>query len=232
MNSARTGRDYDRWLRGDSLSGRVYELLAGVPGAMLVNTPVFRLHQELQLRPEHKLLDIGCGRGSLLRILASRVSFSTPPVGIDLSRAMLSLARRDTSGAEASVDLVLGAATSLPFRDDYFDVATCSYVIKHLNDSDLLRFLVELRRVLSPGGIALVWEFAPTTSVRLNALHKRLLTAGVEDCYLRSATPLRAFALGSGFEWVGNANLRPFLFPPIPRVSLILGKAPPEWLHE
>jgi hypothetical protein len=63
-------------------------------------------------------------------------------------------------------------------------------------------------------------------------VHRRLLTAGVEECHLRSYGSLSAFALEAGFEWVGNARLRPFLFPPIPRVSLIVGKAPPTWQGE
>jgi SAM-dependent methyltransferase len=232
LNETRVGRDYDRWIRGRSLSSQIYAFYASVPGAVLVNTPAFRLHTELQLRPEHRLLDIGCGRGSLLRVIASRVPFHTPPVGIDLAGAMLDLGRRDEARSKSEIALVQGSATALPFPDERFDVIICGYVVKHLTDSSLLRFFVELRRVLSPGGIAVLWEFGPTTSKRLNAFHERLLTLGISDCHLRGYTPLSAFALGTGFEWVGNANLRPFLFPPIPRVSLILGKAPPDWIND
>ena len=33
----------------------------------------------------------------------------------------------------------------------------------------------------------------------------------------------------AGFDWVDNAHLRPFLFPPIPRTSVLIGKAPEGW---
>jgi len=229
---ASVGRGYDRWMRRRGLSNTLYAYLAGVQGAMLVNTPAFRLPTELQLRPEHKLLDVGCGRGSILSVLASRVPFETPPVGVDISRGMLEMGRQDSARSETKIELTQGSATSLPLASEVFDVVTCAYVVKHLSDVAMLRLLQEIRRVLTPGGIAVLWEFAPTRSTALNRWHEWLLTRGVDACNLRNYTQLSAFAIGAGFEWVGNANLRPFLFPPIPRVSLILGKAPPEWVNE
>ena len=231
-DEATVSRGYDRWMRRGGLSSSVYAYLASVQGAMLVNTPAFRLPAELQLRPEHKLLDVGCGRSSILSVLASRVTFENPPIGIDISRAMLEMGRRDIARAGVRIGLTQGSATALPLADAAFDVVTCAYVVKHMPDVGLLRLLGEIRRVLTPGGIAVLWEFAPTRSTALNRWHEWLLTRGVRACHLRNYTQLSAFAIGAGFEWVGNANLRPFLFPPIPRVSLILGKAPPEWVND
>jgi ubiquinone/menaquinone biosynthesis C-methylase UbiE len=231
-NEARVARDYDRWMRRRNLSARIYAFYASAPGAVLVNTPAFRLPTELQLRPGQRLLDVGCGRGSLLRVLAARVPFEHAPVGVDISGAMLELGHRDHRKGDAAVELVQGSATVLPLADETFDVVTCAYVAKHLRDVELMKLLQEVRRVLTPGGISLVWEFSPTRSQRLDAFHRWLLTRGTEVCHLRNYTQLSALSISAGFEWVGNANLRPFLFPPIPRVSLILGKAPPEWLND
>ena len=225
MSEAAVGHDYDRWLTGRSLSAKGYSFLASVPGAILINTAVFNLHRVLQLKPEQRLLDIGCGRGSLLQLLGSRVRFEHRPVGVDLSRSMLDGAPR--GGRSAA--FMQASATNLPFADDSFEVATSAYVLKHLDDDSLLAFFRELRRVLSYGGIGVLWEFAPTASQRLDAWHHWVLTRGVAACNLRDYTRLSAFALGAGFEWVGNAALRPFLFPPIPRVSMIVGKAPRDW---
>jgi SAM-dependent methyltransferase len=226
VSEARIAREYDRWLAGGSLSGLVYGALSSLPGTVLVNTPAFRLHSELQLRPEQRVLDIGCGRGALLQTLAARVHFKMPPVGIDLSRAMLRLGTDDARRAPHNVSLLWASGTGLPFGEERFDVALCGHVVKHLDDASLLALLREVRRVLTPGGIALLWEFAPTTSKRLNALNRAVLTPGIAECELRDYATLSAFALEAGYEWVGNARLRPFLFPPIPRVSLLLGKAP------
>ncbi len=186
MTEARTAREYDRWLTGGSPSGRAYRFLASVPGMMLQNTPVFRLDRELQLRPENRLLDIGCGRASLIQVLSSKVHFETPPVGVDLSREMLALAQRDLAASGTGARLARGTATSLPFRNDLFDIVTCSYVMKHLDDQGLRAFLAELLRVLKPGGFAIAWEFAPTGSRLLNRLNRMVLRPGVRTCALRS----------------------------------------------
>jgi SAM-dependent methyltransferase len=232
VSQASVAREYDHWLTGGSLTGLLYGLASSLPGTVLINTPAFRLHTELQLRPEQRVLDIGCGRGAVLQTLASRVSFRRPPVGVDVSRAMLRLGADDLARSPHDVALLQASGTALPFAGDTFDVVICGHVLKHLEDADLLSLLREVRRVLMPGGIALFWEFAPTTSARLNALNHAVLTPGVAGCELRDYATLSAFALEAGYEWVGNARLRPFLFPPIPRVSLLAGKAPPGWLNE
>jgi SAM-dependent methyltransferase len=230
MTEATTGRQYDRWVSGRSLSGLGFSFLASVPGSMLVNTPVFQLDKNLVLKPEHRVLDVGCGRASLLQILGARVRFQRPAVGIDLSRRMLSVGRREVRAAgRTDVELVQAAGTAMPFTSDSFDVATCSYVVKHLDDKGLLSFLRELLRVLKPGGFAVIWEFAPTGSNALNAWHRWLLSRGVETCNLRGYGELAHAATSAGFEWVENAHLRPFLLPPIPRVSIVVGKPPEEW---
>ena len=232
MSEAKVARDYDRWLTGGSLSGLLYGTLSSLPGTVLVNTPAFRLHTELQIRPDQRVLDVGCGRGALLQTLAARVPFTKTPVGVDTSRTMLRLGAEDARRSPHDIALVRASGTALPLADDAFDVVLCGHVVKHLEDDALLELLREIRRVLTPGGIALLWEFAPTTSQRLNAFNRAVLTPGVGDCNLRDYATLSAFALEAGYEWVGNARLRPFLFPPIPRVSLLLGKAPPGWINE
>jgi SAM-dependent methyltransferase len=222
VSVAHVGRTYNRWVR-KTASGRLYGLLAGPPGLMLVNTPVFKLHEELQLQPETRLLDLGCGSGALLELLAARVTFQHPPVGLDLSTTMLHLDRPQHA------TLVEGSGVQLPFADESFDVVTCAHVAKHLDDTSLLLMLAEIRRVLSFGGIALLWEFAPTRSRLLNQWNEFVITLGVRECHLRGYTTLSAYALEAGFEWVGNAHLRPFIYPPIPRASVLMGKAPVGW---
>jgi len=222
VRAARVGRDYNRRL-GKSVSGRLYRLLAGPPGLMLVNTPAFKLHTELRLKLETRLLDLGCGSGALLELLDSRMAFSRPPVGIDLSSRMLSLANVSRSS------LVEGSGVQLPFADESFDLITCGHVAKHLDDRSMLLMLAEMRRVLAFGGIALLWDFEPTRSRRLNQWNELVITLGVKECNLRGYMKLSAFALEAGFEWVSNAHLRPFIYPPIPRASVIMGKAPVGW---
>jgi ubiquinone/menaquinone biosynthesis C-methylase UbiE len=172
------------------------------------------------------VLEVGSGAGQCSRWIRAQGGRS---VGLDLSLRQLQHSRRIDEVSGISVPSVLGTATELPFADGSFDVVTCAHVVKHLDDASLLLLLNEIRRVLTDGGIAVLWEFAPTRSRRLNAWNELVITLGVRDCELRSYTTLSAFALEAGFEWISNAHLRPFIYPPIPRVSLIMGKAPIGW---
>src|SRR5262245_13102584 len=122
-----------------------------------------KLHQHLRMQPQHRWLDVGCGRGALLRFVDSRVHFEHAPIGLDFSDAALNMARHDRG---ADLALTEAAATALPFADGSFDVVTCGYVIKHLDDDELMLFLLEVRRVLVGGGLALIWEYAPSGSAR------------------------------------------------------------------
>jgi hypothetical protein len=87
-------------------------------------------------------------------------------------------------------------------------------------------------RILKPGGLAVLWEFRPTQSRRLDSLNRWVVTRGVKTATFRPYSAIAAAATRAGFDWVDNAHLRPFLFPPIPRVSLVLGKAPERWRED
>lgn len=198
-------------------------------GAFLVNAPVFQLKENLKLEPSMRVLDIGSGTGAALRILDERVQFEHPPVGLDFSAVALARARADARGAVRPLALAQGAATALPFRDDSFDLVLSGYLAKHLDDAEIQRFVLEVRRVLAPGGLALIWDFAPTGNPRLDAWNKGVLALGVKEPHLRSTLALMALGQLAGFEYIRPAKLRPFLLPPIPRASVLLGKPPEGW---
>jgi SAM-dependent methyltransferase len=220
---------YDRWIGGASVSAIAIRWLMGPVGQWVVNTPLMKVHQHLMMQPHHRWLDVGAGRGSLLRFIDSRVRFDHAPVGLDFSRAVLRLGRRDQRGLERTAAFAQGAATALPFPDATFDFVTCGHLVKHLNDEELATFLAEVRRVLVGGGLAIIWDFAPTGSDHLDAWNSFVLSPGVPAPQLRSTDTLMRAANDAGFELVRNARLRPFLVPPIPRASMFIGKAPEGW---
>ena len=222
-------REYDRWLTGWSLSGAFMRWAMGGGGVFAVNSPLSRLPENLALDPDMRILDIGCGRASVLRLLNERVRFERRPVGVDFSAAALGLARRDEHRAGRPSELARASATSLPFADGAFDVVLCGYVLKHLDDDKARRCFVELRRVLAGGGLAVIWEFAPTGNPRLDGFNAWVLSRGVASPRLRSTVALRALAQQAGFEFHRDAGLRPFLLPPIPRASVLAGRPPEGW---
>lgn len=221
-------KDYDRWITSSGPNAAAMRFAMSVPGQILVNTAAFRLPEEVKIEPTWRLLDLGCGRGSLARVLTQRVGLEEPPVGVDASREMLALGRRDE--ATPTDRLVQGDLASLPLGDDLFNLAISGHALKYLTDDQLRACLVEVRRVMKPGGLFLAWDFAPTRSELLDRWNRFVLEAGgVPFERLRGYRELRQLAYDAGFDWVQSASLRPFLLPPIPRVSVIMGKAPEGW---
>ncbi len=96
--------------------------------------------------PAPRLLDIGCGRGLMLRDLAE--------MGWDCSGTeMFGDAKRDLS--RSLLDIKLGSRLEgFNFEDNYFDVITMWHVFEHIsNPSELL---YEIKRILKPEGILII----------------------------------------------------------------------------
>lgn len=200
----------------------------GVPAQILLNTAVFTLPDELRMDPHWRVLEIGCGRAGLLRVLAHRAGLVQPAVGLDESKTLLSLAQRDAMD-ERPLTLAAGRSGALPFADATFNLAISAHGVRGLSDDELRSTLSEARRVLKPGALLLLWEFAPTRSNLLDRWNRWLLTRDGAAPRLRSYREMQALGYGCGFDWVQPAQLRPFLFPPIPRVSAIMGRLPDGW---
>ena len=96
-----------------------------------------------------RILDVGCGTGANLLMLSEYGDAE----GVDISEDALAFCR------ERGLDKVrLGAGEQLPYDDGTFDLVTALDVVEHMDDD--LAGLREMRRVLRPGGRALL--FVPT----------------------------------------------------------------------
>lgn len=112
----------------------------------------------LNLRAGDRALDLGCGTGDLLELLAGHAR----PTGIDVSSAMLARAH-SRLGQRAA--LVRGSAFELPFANDSFQGAVSGFVVRNLQD--LEGAMAELARVVAPGGrIALLDATEPPGWIR------------------------------------------------------------------
>lgn len=103
----------------------------------------------LATQPE-RVLDVCCGTGDL-SVEISRLSRGrTAVTGFDFNKEMLSKAR----GKAPEAVFLLGDAGALPFPDETFDVLTISFATRNLGrGGGLLKYFVEFRRVLKPGGV-------------------------------------------------------------------------------
>jgi ubiquinone/menaquinone biosynthesis C-methylase UbiE len=103
------------------------------------------------LRPGMRLLDCGCGPGSITLGLAEAVA-PGEVVGLDIQPAQVERAR--VLAAErgvANVRFEVGTAYELPFPDASFDAAIALTVLMHLREPP--RALREMKRVLKPRGV-------------------------------------------------------------------------------
>ena len=98
------------------------------------------------VQPGSKVLDVGCGTGTVSLSLAHR---GATVVGVDASEPYLDGARHLRS--HPSVTYELGDATDLPYSDASFDACVSTLVIDVIPDVDLVA--AEMRRVTRPGGV-------------------------------------------------------------------------------
>jgi ubiquinone/menaquinone biosynthesis C-methylase UbiE/DNA-binding HxlR family transcriptional regulator len=122
--------------------------------------------------PLRAMLDIGTGTGRMLEVFAGRYERA---VGIDLSPAMLAVARANLDRAGIDHARVrLGDVMNLPVLRDSFDLVVIHQVLHFLDEPG--RALVEAGGALAPGGRLLVIDFAPheLEYLRESQAHRRL----------------------------------------------------------
>jgi ubiquinone/menaquinone biosynthesis C-methylase UbiE len=99
-----------------------------------------------------KVLEIGFGRGEVLRQLAKT---GAKLYGIDYSKAAVSIAK-ETLLQFRNVKLLLADSRKLPFRNKYFDRVFCGDVIEHMSFRDAALSVKEMKRVLKSNGYSLI----------------------------------------------------------------------------
>jgi len=121
------------------------EVLGGLDPAELV----------VEVMPDavSRAVDLGCGPGELLPVLAGRAG---SVIGVDSSPSMLALAERRTAGLPVSVRM--GELEHLPMADGEADFAVICLTLHHLPDPAAA--LAEARRVLSAAGRLVIVDFA------------------------------------------------------------------------
>jgi SAM-dependent methyltransferase len=109
----------------------------------------------LALSAGERVVEVGCGAGVFLPLLAGAVGKTGKVVGVDHASSFVQQARERTRELP-SIAVDEGDAYALPYADASFDAAHCDRVLMHLDDPSAA--LSEMRRVVRPGGRVVVAE--------------------------------------------------------------------------
>lgn len=158
-HSVESKADLERWSSryGGSAPENYERYFVPVIGAPLAEDLVARA----ALAPGERVLDVACGTGVVSRLAAKRVGSSGSVTGVDVNAGMLGVAR--IAAADVAAEWLEANADALPLADDSFDVAFCQLGLQFFVDR--VASLRELRRVLAPGGRALVSVPGPTPAL-------------------------------------------------------------------
>lgn len=123
-----------------------------------------------------RVLDLGCGTGTLLLGIGARAP-DAALYGIDLDREALDMASRKSRAGPVRMLLCRGSVARLPFADGSFDRVLSSLVFHHLTRDVKHHALREALRVLRPGGELHVGDWGRPSSLLMRAafLSVRLL---------------------------------------------------------
>ena len=169
----------------------------------------------MQISPDARGLDVGCGSGWATRMLAE-YAFNGRVTGIDISDEMIRVAR-ESSRSLPNVDFEIASAEQLPFPDHEFTHAFSMESLYYYRN--IPKALKEIHRVLKPGGlfvavVDLYWEneathqWIDTLNVPVELLsvedyHSLFIDAGfvnIRDQRLFDPTPIPDNYTGGSFK--------------------------------
>ena len=156
-----------------SETSRTYLPAAGRDWALPLYDPFVRLLggdaaraallEQGALRAGHRVLDIGCGTGTLAVLIKRRYP-EVEVVGLDPDPKALARAARKAQRAALSIQLDRGFADELPYPEGSFDRVFSSFMLHHVEGDAKAATLREVRRVLKPGARFHLLDFATSDS--------------------------------------------------------------------
>jgi len=103
-----------------------------------------------------KVLDVGCGSGTLTRLIAECLGSSGQVIGVDLSKSALKEAKNLQN---QRITFTCACGENLPLRSSSFDKCFLSFALHHMDKQARQNTPQEVSRILAPGGSLFVIEY-------------------------------------------------------------------------
>ena len=161
--------------------------------------------RRLKAVPYENLLDVGCGTGFLIDLLAKEKKAAY--TGLDLSEEMVKVAReKQINGA----DFITGSSERLPFSDAGFDVVTCSQSFHHYPHPE--KAMQEAYRVLKKGGLYILSDtgIGGIGGWVDNHILFKLMNSG--DCHTTNRQGIARQMESAGFHVIGSEKIHRFVY--------------------
>ncbi|MEW1758970.1 methyltransferase domain-containing protein [Streptomyces cyaneofuscatus] len=173
---------------------RTYARLCAHPAAALLDAA--------QVGPGSRVLDVGCGSGT---VSAAAVARDATVDAVDADPGMVTATRRSVPGAAA---VCIAGLPELPYADDTFDAVVGNFVLNHVGRP--LAALTELRRITRPGGRVAVTIWRAPAAPGQTLIGRAAQSAGLtrpawlpaldpDDDFPRTTEGLAALLAAAGF---------------------------------
>ncbi|HKH42575.1 MAG TPA: class I SAM-dependent methyltransferase, partial [Solirubrobacterales bacterium] len=157
-------------------------------------------------RPGQRVLDIGCGTGTLA-LMVKQAEPKAEVFGLDADPEILERARSKAAQAGLDVQLDQGFSTELPYQDDFLDVVLSTLFFHHLTGADKRRTAAEIARVLRRGGELHVVDYGrPTDPLMRAAITTVRLFDGLEQARDNVTGALPAIFEQAGLMWSAETD--------------------------
>lgn len=180
--------------------------------------------READVAAGDRVLDVGCGTGTLAAAAARLVS-GAAITGLDADPAILRQARRRAAREGLELDFDEAMSTAFPYADSSFDLVLSTLFFHHLTDDDKRRTAAEIIRVLRPGGRLVIGDLgkAHDPAMRLAARVTVQMLDGTATTTLNVRGGLPGLLTAAGFEEVA---VRDRMRAPIGSLEVLSAVAP------